>query len=167
MMAALGASAFAADITVKDLSMPLSPGDAKALDPDGEQPIDDPLTCLARTIYWEARGDGEEAMRAVAHVVRNRVERKNYPGRYCAVIKQGGEGGPCQFNWWCDGRPDTAYNETIYAKAREIARQVLNGESTDPTGGATMFHNHTVRPDWAQTAQRTAEIGNHTFYRLD
>lgn len=29
---------------------------AQAVDPVGEEPLDDAITCLSRTIYWEARG---------------------------------------------------------------------------------------------------------------
>ncbi|MFD2436580.1 hypothetical protein [Modicisalibacter luteus] len=29
---------------------------AQAVDPAGQAPLDDAITCLARSIYWEARG---------------------------------------------------------------------------------------------------------------
>src|SRR3954447_21553888 len=32
--------------------------EVQRVDPTGEAPLDDVITCLARTIYWEARGDG-------------------------------------------------------------------------------------------------------------
>jgi spore germination cell wall hydrolase CwlJ-like protein len=28
----------------------------QAVDPAGQAPMDDSITCLARTIYWEAKG---------------------------------------------------------------------------------------------------------------
>jgi len=33
------------------------------------------------------------------------------------------------------------------------------------TGGATNFHAISVEPEWAPTLRRTAQIGNHVFYR--
>ena len=47
----------------------LTPGEAQAVDPVGKAPLDDSITCLARTIYWEAKGADAEDMTAVASVV--------------------------------------------------------------------------------------------------
>jgi hypothetical protein len=33
----------------------ITPGEAQAVDPAGQAPLDDSITCLARTIYWEAK----------------------------------------------------------------------------------------------------------------
>jgi spore germination cell wall hydrolase CwlJ-like protein len=33
------------------------------------------------------------------------------------------------------------------------------------TGGATNFHAISVAPDWADTLEKTTQIGNHVFYR--
>ena len=57
----------------------LTAGEANALDPAGTATLDDPVTCLARTIYWEAKGEGEEGMRAVANVVLNRLGTAGVP----------------------------------------------------------------------------------------
>lgn len=35
----------------------LTPSEVKAVDPVGQSPLDDSITCLARTIYWEAKGE--------------------------------------------------------------------------------------------------------------
>ena len=32
-------------------------------------------------------------------------------------------------------------------------------------GGATNFHAISVSPDWADTLEKTTQIGNHVFYR--
>ena len=32
--------------------------EAQAVDPTGEEPLNDAITCLSRTIYWEAKGKG-------------------------------------------------------------------------------------------------------------
>ncbi|MEO1315484.1 MAG: cell wall hydrolase [Pseudomonadota bacterium] len=152
-------------LVVDDLVLPISKNAAVSLDPAGRGPLDDPLTCLARTLYWEAKGEGERGMRAVAHVVANRVKSSRFPETYCGVVTAGGSAPPCQFSWWCDGRPDDVVEAAPFASAREIARQVLNGKSADPTNGALFFHNARVQPSWSRVFQRTARIGAHIFYR--
>ena len=130
-----------------------------------ENPDAEEIGCLAMTIYHEARGEGWDGMEAVAHVVRNRALDSAYPDSICRVAKQGGETPPCQFSWWCDGRPDTPHNERLYNVAEIISYQVLMGISDDPTGGATSFHTTGVNPYWGSRLHKTAEIGTHVFYR--
>ncbi len=132
--------------------------------PDGD--LDDPLTCLARTVYFESRGRAEREQTAVAWVVLNRAEADGYPDDVCAVVKQGGSARPCQFSWFCDGRSDVAKHAREYAQSLNVAQRVLAGEVEDPTGGANMFHNRTVRPYWTRKARLMAEIGAHFFWKL-
>jgi spore germination cell wall hydrolase CwlJ-like protein len=82
--------------------------EVQAVDPVGEEPMDDAITCLSRTIYWEARGEGAAGMEAVANVVMNRLGQEGFPNKICQVVMQGREQGACQFSWWCDGRSDDA-----------------------------------------------------------
>ncbi len=142
----------------------LSRGEAQAVDPVGAAPLEDPITCLARTIYWEAKGEGEQGMRAIAAVVLNRLGKPGFPDTVCGVVKEGRSQRRCQFSWWCDGRPDEAQDPSAYAVARDVARRALNGETKDPTGGALYFHDRRVDPEWASAYRRTAEIGDHLFY---
>ncbi len=139
--------------------------EAQALDPTGREPLDDALTCLARTVYWEARGEGETSMEAIASVVMNRLEHQGYPDTVCAVVKQGQERGQCQFSWWCDGRSDSAFEEDPYKTSKEIARRALNLQLTDQTGGALYFHHRDVDPAWADEYIKTVELGELIFYK--
>jgi spore germination cell wall hydrolase CwlJ-like protein len=139
--------------------------EAQALDPTGREPLDDALTCLARTVYWEARGEGETSMEAIASVVMNRLGNNGYPDTVCAVVKQGHEQGQCQFSWWCDGRSDSAFEEDPYKISKEIARRALNLQLTDQTGGALYFHHRNVKPVWADEYIRTVELGELIFYK--
>lgn len=143
----------------------ITKAEAQAVDRSGAKPLDDPITCLARTIYWEARGDGKGSMEAIASLVMNRVGHEGFPSTVCGVVKQGKEHGACQFSWWCDGRPDSAQEEKSYERAKEIARQAINGQLKDPTGGALYFHHKGSAPDWARKYIKTAEIGDHVFYK--
>jgi len=143
----------------------LTPSEVKAVDPVGQSPLDDSITCLARTIYWEAKGADAQDMTAVASVVLNRLGHEGFPDTICGVVKQGVETKACQFSWWCDGRPDQVEEEQRYAVAKEIARKALNQQLKDPTGGALYFHDRTVRPDWAKAYRRTAETTHFLFYK--
>lgn len=143
----------------------LTPSEVKAVDPVGQSPLDDSITCLARTIYWEAKGGDREDMSAVASVVLNRLGRDGFPDTICAVVKQGVESKACQFSWWCDGRPDQVEEAQRYAIAKEIARKALNQQLEDPTGGALYFHDRRVRPAWAKAYRKTAETRHFLFYR--
>ncbi|WP_409287568.1 cell wall hydrolase [Pseudomonas guariconensis] len=143
----------------------LTPGEVKAVDPAGQAPLDDSITCLARTIYWESKGANAQDMSAVASVVLNRLGHEGFPDTICGVVKQGVETKACQFSWWCDGRPDQVEEEQRYALAKEIARKALNQQLKDPTGGALYFHDRTVRPQWAKAYRKTAETTHFLFYR--
>ena len=138
---------------------------AQAVDPTGKEPLDDAITCLARSIYWEAKGKGDASMEAIANVVMNRVGHEGFPNTICGVVKQGHEQGACQFSWWCDGRPDDAKEDESYSHAKEIARKALNRQLKDRTGGALYFHNRKVAPDWSKEYIKTVEIGEHVFYK--
>lgn len=137
----------------------------RAIDPKGQAPLDDAVTCLARSIYWEAKGAGKREMEAVANVVMNRLGSNGFPATLCGVVQEGSETGSCQFSWWCDGRPDEVKELDEYALAREIARQALNGNLTDITKGALFFHHRGITPSWVSSFTRTAQTRAFDFYR--
>lgn len=62
------------------------------------------LQCLAEAIYFEARGEGSRGWQAVAEVIQNRVESRDYPNTICGVVGQGAHRkNGCQFSFNCDG----------------------------------------------------------------
>ena len=146
-------------------SQAITQSEVQAVDPAGTAPLDDAITCMARSIYWEAKGKDTADMEAVANVVMNRLGHEGFPDTVCKVVKQGSETKNCQFSWWCDGKPDTAQEETQYALAKEIARKALNKQLPDRTGGAMYFHDKTVKPVWAKEYIKTASIGLFVFYK--
>ncbi len=137
----------------------------QAVDPKGDEPLDDAITCLARTIYWEARGMSIGGMEVVANVVMNRVGQDGFPGTVCEVVKQGQEKGACQFSWWCDGHPDDAKEDESYATAKDITRKALNHQLEDKTNGALYFHHRKVNPDWSKEYIKTVEVEEFLFYK--
>ncbi|OLF52911.1 cell wall hydrolase [Pseudomonas chlororaphis] len=143
----------------------LTPTEVQAVDPAGAAPLDDAITCLARSIYWEAKGGASADMEAVASVVLNRVGHPGFPDTVCGVVKQGSQQHACQFSWWCDGRADQVQEEEPYAAAKEIARKALNQQLADRSHGALYFHDRHVSPDWAREYRKTAETGKFLFYK--
>jgi spore germination cell wall hydrolase CwlJ-like protein len=143
----------------------ITKSEAQAVDPAGVASVDDALTCLSRTIYWEAKGGSDADMEAVANVVLNRLGHEGYPDTVCGVVKQGVEKKACQFSWWCDGRSDQVQEDDRYAASKEIARKALNQQLTDRTRGAMYFHDRNVKPAWASEYIKTAETGKFQFYK--
>ena len=62
----------------------LTPGEAQAVDPAGQAPLDDSITCLARTIYWEAKGADAEDMSAIG-IARTPATRLSYALQLCCL----------------------------------------------------------------------------------
>ncbi|WP_110667505.1 cell wall hydrolase [Salinicola halophilus] len=137
-----------------------------AVDPDGTAPLDDAISCLARSIYWEAKGTPREEMEAVANVIMNRLSNRLFPSTLCDVVQQGSESGQCQFSWWCDGRPDDASELDEYTLALDVARQALNGTLPDRTRGALFFHDRHISPGWFSELPMTTQTQEFRFYRL-
>jgi spore germination cell wall hydrolase CwlJ-like protein len=143
----------------------ITPSEVQKVDPAGKAPLDDPITCLSRSIYWEAKGITAADMEAVASVVMNRLGHEGFPDTVCGVVKQGVETRACQFSWWCDGRSDQVQEEGEYTEAKEIARKALNQQLKDRTHGALYFHDRNVKPAWAKQYIKTAETGKFMFYK--
>lgn len=126
---------------------------------------DDDLYCLALSLYWEARGEGRDGMVAVGSVVLNRMRHESFPDSPCKVVYEGGETPPCQFSWWCDGKSDRPRSATSWAKARELAQELLTDPPPDPTEGALFFHSVNIKAPWHIERTRTVQIGRHVYYR--
>lgn len=124
------------------------------------------LECLAKAVYFEARGEPLDGQRAVAEVILNRVDNPRFPATVCGVVSQGGRGG-CQFSYHCSGRSQAIRERGAYSRALRVAASALAGRPRTLTDGATYFHTRAVRPSWSQRFVRTAQIGEHIFYRPD
>ena len=126
----------------------------------------DDQRCLAEAIYHESRGEPLAGQIAVAEVVLNRVDDRQFPKTVCGVTNQGaGSGRGCQFSYACDGRSDVMKSPQARARAEKLAGLMLAGRARTVTDGATYFHTRSVRPSWSRRFARTAAIGHHYFYR--
>ena len=123
--------------------------------------------CLARGIYFEARGESELGQAGVAQVILNRVRNPAYPGTICGVVYQNKSWrNRCQFSFACDGLRDRIKSQRSWKTARKVAKAVSEGSIwLDEVGDSTHYHAGYVRPRWARKMKKTDKIGRHIFYR--
>jgi N-acetylmuramoyl-L-alanine amidase len=115
------------------------------------------LICLAKNIYFEARGEPYRGKLAVAQVTLNRVKSPNFSNTICGVVYQ-----PYQFSWTLTYKKIT--DKVAWNAALSLADKVLDGTVKMPNFRATYFHAKSVRPKWAKNKTLVATIGNHVFY---
>jgi len=128
------------------------------------------LKCLADNIYHEARGEGIDGQKAVAHVTMNRVDHPYYPNTVCEVVWEKRKSKRtkkwvAQFSWTLDGKSDKIRDQETYAQIKRIAYRIMVTNPPDITSGATHYHNDEVSPRWAKKLTMTKEVDKHTFYR--
>ncbi len=123
--------------------------------------------CLAEAIYFEARGESVRGQMAVAQVVINRVFSGYYPSSVCGVVYQNAHRHlRCQFTFACDGVPERINEPVAWERAKQIARDALDGNFwLNDVGKATHYHARWVHPWWVREMRRLDRIGVHTFYR--
>jgi spore germination cell wall hydrolase CwlJ-like protein len=125
------------------------------------------LECLTQAVYYEARGEGRNGMRAVAQVVLNRVRHPAFPKSVCGVVFQGaGRRTGCQFSFTCNGSMRGNVNRAAWDRARAIASSALSGSVYGEVGNATHFHTTAVSPQWRSSLIRVTQVGDHLFYRF-
>lgn len=141
-----------------------SPAERLGLDTKGRAKAE---KCLANAIYFEARGEPVRGQIAVAQVVMNRVFSGYYPNDVCGVVYQDSHRHlACQFTFACDGRRDRVDELDAWVRAREIARDTLDGRFwLADVGKATHYHAYWVHPRWIREMRKLDRIGVHTFYR--
>jgi spore germination cell wall hydrolase CwlJ-like protein len=123
--------------------------------------------CLSEVLYYEARGEGAGGQKAIAEVVFHRMNHGDYGHSICAVVYEGSGRSGCQFSFTCNGEAKRPKQVAAWRGAEKLAAQILTGQVPlrNATGGALNFHAVSVSPDWADTMDRTIQIGNHIFYR--
>jgi spore germination cell wall hydrolase CwlJ-like protein len=140
---------------------------------DGEVTVEDELSCLARGIYFEARGEPVRGQFAVGRVILNRVNSPAYPDTVCGVVYQNAHReNACQFSFTCDGIPDRiddfdSWGRILERAATLLVRRSECSRTTASTGLiaiSTNYHATYVSPRWAKELLRTGQIGQHIFY---
>ncbi|MGQ0547152.1 MAG: cell wall hydrolase [Betaproteobacteria bacterium] len=118
------------------------------------------VDCLARNVYYEARGEPAAGQYAVAEVTMNRVASRRYPRTVCEVVYQ-----RAAFSWtdFSVVLPRPAGDE--WERAQRIAEAVYYQKRLPTLQGALHYHAVYVQPEWSNERQRIARIGRHVFYR--
>jgi spore germination cell wall hydrolase CwlJ-like protein len=125
------------------------------------------LDCLTTAVYYEARGEGQAGMQAVAQVVLNRARHGAFPQTVCGVVYQGaGRRTGCQFSFVCNGSMRGRREGGAWERARRVAANALSGHVYAPVGNATHFHTTAVNPRWSGSLVRITQVGSHIFYRF-
>ena len=121
--------------------------------------------CLAQALYFEARGESIQGQFAVAEVILNRMDSKNFPNSICGVVNQGSsKRHRCQFSYMCDGQYEVVREKKAFEISGKIARIMMRGAPRNLTNGATFYHSQNVLPRWSLRFHKTASIGLHEFY---
>ena len=127
------------------------------------------LSCLARNVYFEARGEPQAGQYAVAEVTMNRKAATSYPSSVCEVVHQKNWDAirkryVAAFSWTeLDDLPAPSGEE--WARALRVAEEVYDGERPEKLNGALYYHATRVKPSWAKEKKLVARIGKHDFYR--
>ena len=126
---------------------------------------DDPLTCLAQAVYFEARSESDAGQQAVAQVVMNRTHLARYASTVCGVVYQGSERATgCQFTFVCDGSLRQPDDPAAWDRAIGVARRALAGFVYKPMLTATHYHAAWMTPYWSGELTRIRRIGGQVFY---
>ncbi|HXV07947.1 MAG TPA: cell wall hydrolase [Burkholderiales bacterium] len=127
------------------------------------------LTCLARNVYYEARGEPAAGRLAVAEVTMNRVRSRRFPNSVCEVVYQK--------NWdylrrryvsafsWTEFDTTPHPERELWEQAWEAAEAVYDRRHPPVLRGATHYHATYIKPSWARGQRPLAKIGRHVFYR--
>ena len=144
------------------------------------------LTALTTALFWEgAISEPVKGLHAIAWVVLNRVESKDFPDTIREVVAEGvrpGRRSGCQFSFACDGEEETP-RRLCELRPRDAAQMGFLGcerrwvrylalaawwlyvsPGSDPTNGAVLYYTGDT-PYWAVdfVDGSMREIGNHTF----
>ena len=126
------------------------------------------LTCLARNVFFEARGEPVAGQLAVAHVTMNRKASGRFPNSVCDVVHQQ--------NWdplrrryvgafsWTELDSLPAPTAAEWEQAWKVAEAGYYGREQSNVEGALFYHATHIRPDWAKFKRPITRIGKHVFY---
>lgn len=115
---------------------------------------------LKEALYWEARGESDKGVIAVAYVVMNRVNHPTlWPNTVKGVITQ-----PWQFSYRMENNFQKGFTDKKqHYRMAVIAQKVLDGELDNPVGQSVYYHRHDVSNKWTKVKRKVAQIGNHVF----
>lgn len=126
--------------------------------------------CIREALYHEARGEGDEGMRAVMSVIYNRTKAKGFPETYCKVIHQA-----TQFSYrngtqpgiHIEIKPLKPSDKVAYTLASVIAQEAAVGlfKPLPELSDVLWYHTKDVKPRWSRAMQKVRTIANHQFFK--
>lgn len=126
------------------------------------------LDILTRTVYGEARGEGQAGWTAVAWVIRNRAANPSWWGRSISTVCLDS----MQFDCWMPSDPNYSKikalpaTDVLYRQIQGVCIGVLNGTMPDQTGCADHYEVIGTNAAWAVGKTPSAIIGHQAFYVL-
>jgi len=121
---------------------------------------DEEQLCLAKAVYFEARGESLEGQLAVAEVVLNRARSGRFASSVCGVVTQ-----PAQFSFIRGGKfPAVDESSDCWKKALAIADAASKHLAASLAPNVLWYHATYVAPAWGRQKTRAAQIGTHIFY---
>lgn len=127
-------------------------------------PVKDEISCMARTIHWEARGESYKGKLGIAGVIINRKNHEEFPNTICEVVYQTK---PIQFSKELikgtavrlkDKKTVESWKESL-----QIAEKVVRNEiKISPQFTALYFDKKSVKV--SNKLKLHSSIGNHKFY---
>jgi N-acetylmuramoyl-L-alanine amidase len=132
------------------------------------------IETASRTVWGEARGEGDAGQTAVAWVIRTRVEWN--PPSWWGISISGVCHAHAQFSCWNPDDPNAArlagpVSELEgYGDIFAIVSGVMIGGIPDPTGSATHYVRRGTPASWLAACRalgvKPVSIGHHDFYAL-
>lgn len=122
-------------------------------------------TCLATTVYLEARGQPTIGQFAVAEVALRRREEGRYGNTVCKVVRA-----PHQFALTTTPKSFEITNLKAFTKAWKIAGESMaiwklpKQDRLLVVPGANHFATTSISPKWAASHPPLRTIGEHAFY---
>lgn len=129
------------------------------------QPLSD-HTCLATTVYLEARSEPMLGQMAVAEVAMRRLQTRRWGDSVCAVVNAKGQFAQSivSKNYW-------VRNPKAWQKAWSVAANTLRNWALPPNERKLVvpdadhfYAQDIVSPAW--NGRLVAVIGGHSFYRV-
>ncbi|MBB6452531.1 N-acetylmuramoyl-L-alanine amidase [Salirhabdus euzebyi] len=112
---------------------------------------------MARLVHAEAKGESYAGKVAVATVILNRVDHKEFPNSVKGVIYENVNG-----HYAFSPVKNGAINQAADAEARKAVNEALAFRGLG--SGSIYFYNpNTAKSDWIKTREVTTRIGNHVF----
>ena len=128
------------------------------------------IQCIAKAVYFEARGESIAGQAAIAQVIMNRVQSEAYPSVPCKVVKQR-KRGVWQFSFW--NRDSFSVKKERFNLTLSVTQCVVDGYCSIPgVGESTLYYACDGRykihfpSNWDKSKlEFTTKVGSHCFYK--